>query len=484
VTTVYFIRHAEADFNVLDDRTRPLTMKGAADSALVTDFLHDKKIDVIFSSPYRRSIDTISGFAESVRLPINKVEEFRECQRALLEDWRPYAEMQWADFSYKQSDDECLAEVQDRNITALNEILNQYKCMNIVIGTHGIALSTIINYYDNSFVFSDFMDMVFINPWVVMMNFDENGYVGMKKVDLFKLNQESDYDCCKTTESLSTGGKTGWERSNRTHFDDIAENFDKVRWDYPDELFEDIFKYTNHGNGLKDKGKKAVEIGAGTGKATAPFLNAGYEVTAVEMGANMSRFLLDKYNEYPNLKVITSTFEDASLEDENYDLIYAAAAFHWVDAEIGCPKVFRLLKKGGFVALFRYNVIPSVNDPCYDEVQEVYEKHYYNYYTTSLRPVKKTHKDFCTPEEIYHSFRFYDLKDYGFSDISMTFYDMTTSITADERIALMETMSDHRGLPEENRKALYAEQKEVILRHGNRYTENITYQLYMGRKNS
>ena len=163
-------------------------------------------------------------------------------------------------------------------------------------------------------------------------------------------------------------------------------------------------------------------------------------------------------------------------------MIYAAAAFHWVDADIGCPKVFRLLKNGGTFALFRYNAIPSIGDPCYDEVQEVYEKHYYNYYTSNLRPVKKTHKDFCTPEEIHHGFRFYDLKDYGFSDISMTFYDMTTSLNADERIALIDTMSDHRALPEENRKALYAKQKEVILRHGNRYTENITYQLYMGRK--
>jgi hypothetical protein len=99
-----------------------------------------------------------------------------------------------------------------------------------------------------------------------------------------------------------------------------------------------------------------------------------------------------------------------------------------------------------------------------------------------MRPTKKSHDDFCTPEEIYHSFRLYNLKDYGFSDISMIFYDMTISRTADERIALIDTMSDHRGLPEENRKALYAEQKEVILRHGNQYKENITYQLYMGRK--
>ena len=73
-------------------------------------------------------------------MPIHTIEDFRECQRALLEDWRPYAEMQWADFSYKRSDDECLAKVQNRNIAALYEVLGQHKNKNIVIGTHGIAI--------------------------------------------------------------------------------------------------------------------------------------------------------------------------------------------------------------------------------------------------------------------------------------------------------------------------------------------------------
>ena len=53
--------------------------------------------------------------------------------------------------------------------------------------------------------------------------------------------------------------KTGWERENRTHFDDIVVNYDKVRWDYPPELYTDILDYSRTG------GKKAVEIGAGTG---------------------------------------------------------------------------------------------------------------------------------------------------------------------------------------------------------------------------
>ena len=160
---------------------------------------------------------------------------------------------------------------------------------------------------------------------------------------------------------------TGWERHNRKHFDEIVVNYDKARWDYPGELINDIIKY-----GKNESCRKALEIGAGTGKATAPFLEAGYNVTAVEIGANMASFLRDKFKEYKDFNVITAAFEDASLEDGSYDLIYAASAFHWVDADIGCPKVFRLLKDGGTFALFRNNFIPSVGEALYEEIQTVY----------------------------------------------------------------------------------------------------------------
>ena len=66
-------------------------------------------------------------------------------------------------------------------------------------------------------------------------------------------------------------GGTGWERDYRTHFDEIVIDYDKVRWDYPDELFSDAIHYSGKGNG-----KQALEIGAGTGKATTPFLDSGY----------------------------------------------------------------------------------------------------------------------------------------------------------------------------------------------------------------
>jgi len=262
------------------------------------------------------------------------------------------------------------------------------------------------------------------------------------------------------------------------HFDEILSDYDKIRPDYPGELFAELLSYA------ETNGKNALEIGAGTGKATKPFLDAGYAVTAVELGANMSVFLREKYKGYRDFEVITSSFEDASLEENKYDLIYAASAFHWVDAEIGCPKAFRLLKDGGTFALARFNMngLPRGGTPLYEEKQSIYEKYYYSHYPNQNRPEKITRERLLEPEKIEGNYGFADMSAYGFIDVTMRFYDAELTYTADEWVALMDTMSDHRALPEDDRAALYAGIKEVINRHGGRMDVDYIFQLYMGRK--
>lgn len=276
---------------------------------------------------------------------------------------------------------------------------------------------------------------------------------------------------------MGTDHGTGWERNKRTHFDEIVMNYDKVRWGYPVKLFEDVIRYSG-----PEKGNRALEIGAGTGKATTPFLDTGYVVTAVEMGTNMTEFLLDKFKEYKNFNVITSTFEEASLEEDSYDLIYAASAFHWVDAEIGCPKVFHLLKNGGTFALFRNNSVPADGEELYEEIQTVYEKYYYSYYISKERPVRKAKEEYWKASEIYRGFRFEGLERYGFSEVTMKLYDTSLTYSADEYLALLDTYTDHIDLPEGNRVALSEGIKEAILRHGGYHKVDYVFQLYMGRK--
>jgi SAM-dependent methyltransferase/GNAT superfamily N-acetyltransferase len=305
--------------------------------------------------------------------------------------------------------------------------------------------------------------------------FEKRGYVVLKEQSV-----ECRGQLFINYKMRKTDVKSGWERENRTHFDEIVLNYDKYRWDYPAELFADAIQYAGSA-----KGKRAIEIGAGTGKATTPFLDAGYAVTAAEMSAKMTEFLRVKFMGYDKFDVITSTFEDAHLEDESCDIIYAASAFHWVDAEAGCPKVMRLLKCGGAFILFRNNVYRQEDSSLDAAIDAAYEQYYYSHYPRYDRPVaigKMTYDDFLKPEEIHRGFRFNSLEQYGFTDITMKLYNGSRFYSANEYISLMDTMSDHRAMLEKDRAALYTGIKDAILNHGGQLEMKFIFQLYMGRK--
>lgn len=177
MTKVFFVRHAEPNYDNHDDRSRELSPRGMEDRKKVTSFLADKNIDIVISSPFKRAVDTVQDFADKNGLPVEIVEDFRErkVDSGWIEDFASFFKKQWSDFSFKLSDGECLKEVQDRNISALNNVLKQYSGKNIVVGSHGTSLSTIINFYDNSFGYDDFERIRFLMPWIVEFSFDELG---------------------------------------------------------------------------------------------------------------------------------------------------------------------------------------------------------------------------------------------------------------------------------------------------------------------
>ncbi len=173
---VYFVRHAEPDFSNHNDLLRELTPKGWADRQKVTEFLCDKNIHLVVSSPYKRSVDTIGDFAEKYDHDIEMIEDFRERKigNEWIDDFDAYAIRQWQDFDYRLQDGESLKEVQKRNIEALKKLLNDHPGKNIAVGSHGTALSTIINYYDPSFSYDDFEKIKNVMPLIVEFTFDEN----------------------------------------------------------------------------------------------------------------------------------------------------------------------------------------------------------------------------------------------------------------------------------------------------------------------
>ena len=187
MTNIYFIRHAEPNYANHNDLTRELSPKGLRDRELVTKFLSDKSVDLVLSSPYKRSLDTVAHFAAQHGLPITTVEDFRErkVDSIWIDDFDAFTRRQWEDFHYKLTDGETLAEVQSRNIAALREVLRSHSDKALVIGTHGTALSTILNYFVPQFGYAEFSRIKSIMPWVVHYAFSEDVPTKIEEFNLF-----------------------------------------------------------------------------------------------------------------------------------------------------------------------------------------------------------------------------------------------------------------------------------------------------------
>lgn len=183
LTKVYFVRHAQPAYAHEDDRTRPLTAEGLTDRRIVLETLKDKEIDVFYCSPYLRSMATIEEAAAAYGMKLHTDERLREREKGkegnssgvLLRN-------RWADLDFHEEGGESIRMVQERNIAALREILEANEGKNIVIGTHGTALSSILNYYNPKFGCDDFLRIVDWMPYIITPA-DEKTH-GFNRVDV------------------------------------------------------------------------------------------------------------------------------------------------------------------------------------------------------------------------------------------------------------------------------------------------------------
>lgn len=137
-----------------------MTEESKKDSAIVLEFMKDKKIDAFYCSPYKRSMDTIAEAAGFFAKEIITDERLREREKGLDGNNHGMFRKRWDDHNYHEEGGKSIAMVQNRNIEALNEILSDNTDKDIVIGTHGTALSTIFNFYDSNFGCEDFLQII------------------------------------------------------------------------------------------------------------------------------------------------------------------------------------------------------------------------------------------------------------------------------------------------------------------------------------
>ncbi|WP_158371648.1 class I SAM-dependent methyltransferase [Cellulosimicrobium cellulans] len=129
------------------------------------------------------------------------------------------------------------------------------------------------------------------------------------------------------------------------HFDAHADADERGRPPYPSALWERLRALRLLGPGVR-----VVELGAGTGQATGPMLDAGATVLAVEPG---ERLVARLRRRWPQAEVLVATAEDADLPPASFDLAVAATAVHWFDLGVVLPNVHRALVPGGHLAVWR-----------------------------------------------------------------------------------------------------------------------------------
>lgn len=162
MTTIYFVRHAESPKTDLSERTRGLTDAGQMAAARVSRFLTTEKIDFFYSSPYQRSLLTIEGAARSLGQAIRIDENLRECvfsgqnQTMPQTDVYPLVRQMFADHTFSRDGSETFRSCQHRGIKILMAILQQHEKKRIVIGTHGLIMTTILHHFDAMYDF-DFL---------------------------------------------------------------------------------------------------------------------------------------------------------------------------------------------------------------------------------------------------------------------------------------------------------------------------------------
>ncbi len=254
-------------------------------------------------------------------------------------------------------------------------------------------------------------------------------------------------------------------------FDTVADTYEKLRPGYVDELYQAIFEY------IQINGKSQVaEIGIGGGQATLPILKTGCKLTAVDYGENFCKICREKFKAYPNFSALSGKFENIDFNDNEYDLVYSASAFHWIPEEIGYKKVYKMLKNGGVFARFANHPYRDKGNPELSaEMDRIYAEYYYKYHNKE----PKTLIEYT--EQQAHD-RALIAEKYGFTDIQYKLFYRTRTFTAKEYITLLGTYSDHIAIEETIRNKFFTKIEDAINRHGGEITIYDTIDLQLARK--
>lgn len=181
-TIIYFVRHAHSEFDIHNEERRELSEKGWRDAERVTNLLKGENINLVYSSPYVRAIQTVQSIADYVKTTVQTDPRLREGWLAdedvVFEDPDQALRTAFENPHFRYKGGESVKDLQQRAVSALQDILHQHQGNRIALGTHGYIFTSIMNYYETTYNY-DFWSKT-TKPDIYKATFEGNTY---KKIE-------------------------------------------------------------------------------------------------------------------------------------------------------------------------------------------------------------------------------------------------------------------------------------------------------------
>ncbi|MBV9790960.1 MAG: class I SAM-dependent methyltransferase [Chloroflexi bacterium] len=259
-------------------------------------------------------------------------------------------------------------------------------------------------------------------------------------------------------------------RTLRSLFDDVADDYDAIRPGYPAALIDDIAATLPSPDEAR-----ILEVGCGTGQATLPFAQRGYGMLCLDIGPALAARAAERCRPYPKVRIEVAAFEEWPAQPATFDLLMSATAFHWIPPEVGYPKAAQILKPTGRLAIFS-NEHPTPVTGFFAEAQAIYRRFVPQWNNVPDSPALEE-RIAATAARINATALF--------EPVVVKTYAWSQTYTAQQHIRLLNTYSDHRNLPPEQRRQLFQALADLIdASYGGAVTKPYLAVLYLARKRS
>jgi SAM-dependent methyltransferase len=258
------------------------------------------------------------------------------------------------------------------------------------------------------------------------------------------------------------------DRTPRLVFGQVAERYDRVRPAYPDALVDEVIALAGGG--------RALEVGAGTGKATLMFAQRDVAVHAVEPSAEMAAIARRRCADFPGVTITESDFEDWHGDRHAFALVYSAQAWHWVSPELKYVRAREALADRGLLAVF-WNRPDWRRCVMRDELAAAYARAAPDF---GPDPGPMHPGSEIAPDR-WEDWDAEIAAAAGLEDPRTRFYEWNAEYTAQRYVELIATTHDHILLADETRDALLEAVGDVIERHGGSLSLPLVTKLCLAR---